>query len=77
MLRCGDGVPGPQPTDQLLAVEGLTWVVEARTNGEEYRTVDRSPGVVVTVPSTYAPTAAVLTELAPAVLAGTEPTGQG
>ena len=77
VLRCGDGVPAPEPTDQLLRVDGLTWVVEALTDGEEYRTVDRAPGVVVTIPDTYAPTSAVLAELAPTVGASTEPIGQG
>lgn len=76
VLRCGDRVPAPEPTDQLLSVDGLTWVVEALSDGEEYRTVDRAPGVIVTVPDTYAPTSAVLAELAPTVEAGTELTGQ-
>jgi hypothetical protein len=77
VLRCGDGVRGRQPTDQLLTVAGITWVVEVRTDGEEYRTVGRSPGIVVAVPDLYAPTAAVLAEVTPAVASGTGPTDQG
>ena len=64
VLRCGDGLPQPQPTDQLLQVQGVTWLVTTLTRGEQYSTVDRSPGVMVTVPDEYRPTAAVLAELA-------------
>jgi hypothetical protein len=71
VLRCGSGVPGPDPTDQLLQVDGVPWVVTSLSDGEEYRTADREPGVIVTVPSDYAPTAAILAEVAPAVAAGT------
>lgn len=67
VLRCGDDVPKAQPTDQLLDVDGVTWLVQPLTNGEQYTTVDRTPGVTVTVPSEYIPTAAVLTELVPTV----------
>lgn len=71
VLRCGSGVPAPGPTDQLLEVDGVTWVVASLTDGEEYRTAQRAPGVIVTVPDRYAPTAATLAEVAPAVAAGT------
>ncbi len=71
VLRCGSGVPGPGPTDQLLDVDGVTWVVRSLTEGEQYRTANREPGVIVTVPDRYAPTAAILAELSAAVADGT------
>lgn len=71
VLRCGDDVPPPGPTDQLLQVNDVTWVVAPLTDGEQYRTVDRQPGVIVTVPDRYQPTSALLTEISPAVAAGT------
>lgn len=71
VLRCGDMVRQPAATDQLLEVDGVTWLVTTLTQGEEFSTVDRTPGVVVSVPSDYAPTSAVLVELAPTIAAET------
>jgi hypothetical protein len=72
VLQCGDEVPEPDPTDQLLDVDGTTWLVTTLTQGEQYSSVDRTPGIVVTVPQQYSPSAGVLVELLPAVVAGTE-----
>lgn len=72
VLRCGDDVPTPAATDQLLVVDGVTWLVRTLTGGEEFTTVGLAPGVMVIVPSQYTPTAAVLTELGPSVAKHTD-----
>lgn len=74
VLRCGD-VPGPQPTEQLLAIGDMTWLVTPLTDGEQYTTVDRAPGVIVTVPQVYQPTSAVVAELSAVVAKHTQPEG--
>lgn len=73
VLRCGSSVPQPQPTDQLLTVDDLDWLVTTLSGGEEYTTTGRAPGVIVTVPADYRPTAQVLAELSPIVAAHTSP----
>ena len=67
VLRCGDGAAGPEPTEQLLSIDGIDWLVTPLTDGEQFTSVGRAPGVVVAIPSTYAPTAQVLAELNPTV----------
>jgi Protein of unknown function (DUF3515) len=71
VLRCGDEVAPPQPTDQLLEVDGVQWLLTPLTQGDQYSTVQRSPGVLISVPSAFAPTAAVIAELTPSVSAAT------
>lgn len=67
VLRCGDSLPQPGPSDQLLSVNGTTWWVEQLSNGERYTSVDRTPGVIVSVPTVDRPSAEVLMELLPAL----------
>ncbi len=71
VLRCGDQVPQPEPTEQLVTVDGLDWRIVPLTAGDRFTTVARSPGVEVTVPDDYAPTASVLAELSSVVQTGT------
>jgi len=73
LLQCGDQVPLPQATDQILQIDGMPWLITPLTQGEQYTTVGRAPGIVVTVPREYSPSAAVLVELQPSVVAGTRP----
>ncbi len=67
VLRCGDNVPVPRPTEQLLTVGGVTWIVQSLSDGEQYVSVERSPGVIVAVPDRYQPSAQILAEVAPTV----------
>lgn len=71
VLRCGEEGQLPEPTDQLLSINDLTWLVTPLTDGELYSAVDRFPAVEVTVPADYRPSAEVIAELTPAVAAGT------
>ena len=73
VLRCGDQGRVPAPTDQLLSIDSVTWLVTPLTEGELYTVVDRSPAVEVSVPADYRPSAEVIAELNPAVAAGTTP----
>lgn len=70
VLRCGDDIPRPQPTDQLLTIDGVDWLVAPLSEGEQFSTVGRTPGVLITVPAVYAPTASVVAEVAPVIEAG-------
>lgn len=71
VLRCGDEVPPPEPTEQLYSVDGIDWRLIPLTGGDRYTTVDRTPGVEVTVPAQYSPTASILAEIAGPIAANT------
>jgi Protein of unknown function (DUF3515) len=71
VLRCGDQVPPPEPAEQLLSVDGIDWRVIPLTEGDRYTTVGRTPGIEVTVPAAYAPTASILAEIAEPITANT------
>ncbi|MCE7079918.1 DUF3515 family protein [Streptomyces sp. ST2-7A] len=82
VLRCG--VPDPavldppdaayDPFADAVAVNDVSWLIEAGANGDGYRftTTERTVRVEVTVPSAYAPETGVLVDLAEAV-AGSVP----
>ena len=71
VLTCGDpGVP-PDPTEQIIVVDGIGWVQQPLTDGDIFRTADRSPEVTVRIPADYRPGASTLAELGPAVTAAT------
>lgn len=72
VLRCSADAVAPAPTDQVVQVDGISWLVTTLTDGEEYVTVGRTPQVSVRIPRDYAPTAAMLTEFTSAVTGNTE-----
>lgn len=63
-LRCGVAAPTPAATAELVTVSGVDWLPEPLTAGVRFTTVDRSPTVIVDVPSSYAPEAGALADLA-------------
>lgn len=74
-LRCG--VPRPQvlsprsedynPLADAVEVNGVSWLLEERSDGYRFTTTDRTAFVELTVPSEYAPEVGVLTDLADAI----------
>jgi hypothetical protein len=57
--------PGPS-TEHCETVNGIDWVVQPLTDGEEFTTFGRSPAIQVLVPKHYAPEEFALTALAAA-----------
>lgn len=74
-LRCG--VPRPpllspssedyNPLADAVEVNGVSWLLEERSDGYRFTTTERTAFVELTVPSAYAPEVGVLTDLADAV----------
>jgi hypothetical protein len=65
ILRCGVQSPGAS-TDHCETVNGIDWVVQSLSDGEEFTTFGRTPAIQVLVPKHYAPEEFALTGLAPA-----------
>lgn len=65
VVRCGVGAPATfEPTSAVIEVESITWFPEPLSNGTLFTTVDRSPGIEVTVPRDLTPEVNVLIDLA-------------
>ena len=56
---CGYAAPPPS-TLECIAVDGVDWVVQPRSNGVQFTTYGREPALDVLVPSAYAPEPLVL-----------------
>ena len=68
ILRCGVQSPGAS-TDHCETVNGIDWIVQSLSDGEDFTTFGRTPAVQVLVPSHYAPEEFALTGLSPAIAA--------
>jgi hypothetical protein len=66
ILRCGVESPGAS-TDHCETVDGIDWVVQGLSDGEDFTTYGRSPAIQVLVPKHYAPEEFALTGLSAAV----------
>ena len=51
---CGYEPPGPS-TLECVAVDGVDWIVQRRSDGVQFTTYGRSPAMDVLVPAAYAP----------------------
>jgi hypothetical protein len=70
VLRCGVGLPPDYaPDEPLLELDGIAWFASPGVGGTFFTTVGQEPAVEVAVPDAYAPEAAVLLDLAPALSA--------
>ena len=69
VLTCGDPSVPPDPTEQIIVVDGVEWVQQPLTDGDLFRTVGRDPEVTVRIPADYRPGATTLAELGPALAA--------
>ena len=56
---CGYAAPPPSALE-CIAVDGVDWVVQPRSNGVQFTTYGREPALDVLVPSAYAPEPLVL-----------------
>jgi len=68
-IRCGVQPPQVNPSEQVIAVDGVDWYPEKFSGGYRFTTVHRALFVEVNVPSSYAPEADVLADLSPSVAA--------
>lgn len=69
VVRCGVSAPEAfVPTSAVIEVESVTWFAEPLSNGTLFTTIDRTPGVEVTVPREYAPEVNVLIDLSQSIL---------
>jgi hypothetical protein len=68
ILRCGVESPGAS-TEHCETVNGIDWLVQPLTDGEEFTTFGRTPAIQVLVPKHYAPEEFALPALAPAAAA--------
>jgi hypothetical protein len=69
VLRCGVPMPSSyRPDAQLFDVDGVGWLADEGEGGTFFTSADREVLVEVAIPDDYAPEAAVLTDLAPAIL---------
>jgi hypothetical protein len=66
ILRCGVESPGAS-TDHCETVDGVDWVVQSLSDGEDFTTFGRTPAIQVLVPKHYAPEEFALTGLSAAV----------
>jgi Protein of unknown function (DUF3515) len=66
ILRCGVESPGPS-TDHCETVDGIDWVVQSLSDGEDFTTFGRTPAIQVLVPKHYAPEEFALTALSAAI----------
>ena len=54
MAICGYPPPAPS-TLECLAVDGVDWLIQPRSDGVQFTTYGRSPAMDVLVPDRYAP----------------------
>ena len=51
---CGYEPPGPS-TLECVAVDGVDWIIQRRSDGVQFTTYGRSPAMDVLIPAAYAP----------------------
>jgi hypothetical protein len=66
ILRCGVESPAAS-TDHCETVNGIDWIVQQLSDGEDFTTFGRTPAVQVLVPKHYAPEEFALTGVSAAV----------
>jgi hypothetical protein len=65
---CGYPPPGPS-TLECLAVDGVDWLIQRRSDGVQFTTYGRAPALDVLIPAAYAPEPLLLPAFGPAARA--------